>query len=325
MSLPVLGIDVSKKELHLALLTDESAKPLHKKCSHSPSGYQDMVRWLKGRKLDKVQVCLEATGWAEEAAAAALVEAGHRVSLLNPHAVRQFANMVSPRTKTDKRDAEVLALYGLRNQADLRAWEPPPAEYVVLRELVRRREALVEMRTQELNRLQHAPKTDTVKRSLAETVAHLTKEIEALEREIDDHIDRHPDLKHRSDLLQSISCVGPVLASTFLAEANTLVDYFEKPRQLLAYCGLTLKRKESGSSVRGRPKLSKYGNRQLRGALGMPAQTAMQWNPVVKKHAERLKAKGKLFSVIRGAAMSKLLTLMFVVVKKDQPFTLQSA
>ncbi|MNS91420.1 Transposase [compost metagenome] len=325
MSLSVLGIDVSKDKLHLALLKDEAAKPLHKTCPNSDAGYQEMVRWLEARKAGQVQVCLEATGWGEEAACAVLVSAGHRVSLLNPHAVRQFAGVVSPRTKTDKKDAEVLALYGLRNQADLKAWEPPPPEYLVLRELVRRREALVGMRTQELNRLQHPPATQTVQRSLGELVAHLDKQIADLEREIDDHVDKHPGLKHRSELLQSIKCVGPILAANFLAEANTLVDYFDKPRQLLAYCGLTLKRKQSGTSVRGRPKMCKYGNRALRGALGMPAKTAMQWNPVVKALAKRLLDQNKPFKVVWGAAMSKLCTLMFVVVKKDQPFKLQTA
>ncbi|MNZ73601.1 Transposase [compost metagenome] len=325
MSLPVLGIDVSKKSLHLALLKSEHDKPLHKTCSNSEAGYKEMVRWLESRKVGSVQVCLEATGWGEEAAASALVEAGHRVSLLNPHAVRQFAGVVSPRTKTDKKDAEVLALFGLRNQADLKAWEPPPPEYVLLRELVRRREALVSIRTQELNRLEHASQSETVQRSLDTHVEHLDQQIEALEREIDEHIDKHPGLKHRSELLQSIKCVGPILAANFLAEANTLVDYFEKPRQLLAYCGLTLKRKESGTSVRGKPKMCKYGNRELRGALGMPAKTAMRWNPVVKELAQRLLAKQKPFKVVWGAAMSKLLTLMFVVIKKDQPFKLQTA
>jgi transposase len=325
MSLPVLGIDVSKDKLHLVLLTDESAKPLYKTCDNAPSGYQEMLRWLTGKKVSQVQVCLEATGWGEEAAATVLVEAGHRVSLLNPHSVRQFAGVVSPRTKTDKKDAEVLALYGWRNRADLKAWEPPPPEYALLRELVRRREALVSIRTQELNRQQHACKSEKVQHSLDEHIEHLDKQIEELEREIDDHIDKHPGLKHRSELLQSIKCVGPTLAANFLAEANTLVDYFEKPRQLLAYCGMTLKRKQSGTSVKGRPKMCKFGNRELRGALGLPAKTAMRWNPVVKALAERLLAKKKPFKVVWGAAMSKLLTLMFVVVKKDQPFKLQTA
>lgn len=325
MSLPVLGIDVSKKTLHLALLKDEQAKPLHKTCSNNDSGYKEMVRWLEARKLGPVQVCLEATGWGEEAAAAALVSAGHRVSLLNPHPVRQFASVVAPRTKTDKRDAEVLALYGLRNRADLKAWTPPPPEYVMLRELVRRREALVEIRTQELNRLEHEPTSSQVKRSLDEHVKHLDEQVKELEREIDDHIDRHPQLKHRSELLQTIKCVGPITAAWFLGEANTLVDYLEKPRQLLAYCGMTLKRKESGTSVRGKPKLCKYGNRELRGAMGMPAKTAMRWNPVIKALAERLLAKEKPFKVVWGAAMCKLLILMFVVVKKDRPFVAQLA
>lgn len=323
MSLPVLGIDVSKDKLHLALLKSEQDKPLHKTCNNSPGGYVEILRWLQARKVGQVQVCLEATGWGEEEAATALVEAGHRVSLLNPHPVRQFAAVVSPRTKTDKKDAEVLALYGMRNQADLKAWQPPPPEYVVLRELIRRRQALIEMRTQELNRLQHTPATRTVQRSLDDLVEHLNKQILLLEQEIDDHIDRYPQLRHRSELLQSIKGVSKIASAWFLAEVGTLVDYLDKPRQLLAYCGMTLKRRESGTSVRGKPKMCKYGKREMRGALGMPALSAIQHNPVVKRLAERLKGK-KPWGVVMGAAMCKLLTLMFVVVKKNRPFTLQS-
>ncbi|MFN3337657.1 MAG: IS110 family transposase, partial [Thermomicrobium sp.] len=311
MSLPVLGIDVSKDKLHLALLTTQDARPLHKTCPNSTSGYQEMVRWLQGRKVAQVWVCLEATGWNEEAAAAVLVQAGHLVSLLNPHAVRQFAAVVSPRTKTDKKDAEVLALYGLRNQADLKAWQPPPSEYVALRDLIRRRQALVEMRTQELNRLHHEPAAGRVLHSLEEHVQHLDKQIQAIEDEIDDHLDKHPELKQRNRLLQSIPGVSLITSAWFLGEVGTLVDYLDKPRQLLAYCGMTLKRKESGTSVRGKPKMCKYGNRQMRGALGMPAKTAIQHNPVVKKLAERLLKREKHWGVVVGAAMAKLLTLMF--------------
>ena len=325
MSLPVLGIDVSKNKLHLALLKSEQDKPLHKTCEHSSSGYKEMVRWLEARKVGTVQVCLEATGWEEEAAAQALVEAGHRVSLLNPHAVKQFATVVSPRTKTDKRDAEVLALYGLRNQADLKSWTPPLPEYVVLRERIRRRQALVEIRTQELNRLHHDSVDPLVKKSLEEHVKYLDEQIKQLEREMDDHIDRHPGLKQKDELLQSIVGVGPVTSAWFLAEAGTMVEYMDKPRQLLAYCGMSLRRRESGTSVRGRPKICKYGKREIRGALGMPAKTAIKHNPVVKDLAERLLAKNKHWGVVVGAAMCKLLTLMFVVVKKNRPFTTQIA
>lgn len=316
--LPALGIDVSKKKLDLALLVNGKLK--FKVCENSPDGYENMLRWLKHQKVEQVQAVLEATGGLEEGAATALADAGHLVSIQNPGLIHQFAASLGHRSKTDKLDASAIAHYADRMRSDLRPWSPPSLELRELRALVNRRQALVEMQTQELNRLE-AAKAPSVRQSIEKTLNHLKSEIKQLEDLIDQHIDRHPGLKSQVDLLTSIPGVGEGTATLFMAEVGAVIPNFTHAKQLVAHCGLNVRQRESGSSVRGRARLSKYGNKRLRAGLYLPALAAIRFNPDVKALAARLSDKGKSKMVTVGAAMRKLLHIMFGVLKHQRPFS----
>lgn len=319
MALSSLGIDVSKKKLDLALLVD--GKLRFKTCENTPAGHAAMLEWLKRQKVERVHAVLEATGGLEEAAATALVEAGHLVSVQNPGLIHQFAASLGHRSKTDKLDAEAIARYADRMREDLRPWSPPPVELRELRALANRRQALVEMQTQEQNRLGSVGQRDQeVRGSIEKVLASLAAEIQRLDELIRDHIDRHPGLKSQVGLLKSIPGVGPITAALFLAEVGALLPGFSHPKQLVAYCGMNVRQRQSGSSVHGRPRLSKAGNRRLRAALYMPAMAAIRFNDPIKALAERLQEKGKTRMVQIGAAMRKLLHQMFGVIKNQQAF-----
>lgn len=319
MTLPALGIDVSKKKLDLALLVGGKMK--HKVCENSPSGYLTMLEWLKRQKVEQVHAVLEATGGLEEGAATALAEAGHMVSLQNPGLIHKFAASLGHRSKTDKLDAAAIALYAERMRDDLRPWSPPPLELRELKELVGRRQALVEMRTQELNRLESlSGKDSSVRESIHKVLAHLEDEIQRLDALIHDHIDRHPPLKRQVDLLTTIPGIGDTTATLFLAEVGALMGSFSHAKQLVAYCGMNVRHRQSGTSVNGRPRLSKCGNRRLRSALYMPALTALRCNQPVKTLASRIQEKGKTRMIQVGAAMRKLLHQMYGVLKNQREF-----
>lgn len=319
MTIAALGIDVSKKKLDLALLVNGKLK--HKTCDNTPDGYGVMLEWIKRQKLEQVHAVFEATGGFEEGPAIALADAGHLVSIQNPALIAKFAQSLGHRSKTDKLDAAAIALYGERMRQDLRLWSAPPLELRELRALVNRRQALVEMRTQELNRLESLKDRDEVVRRSIETVlAHLDKEIQLLEDLIRQHIDRHPDLKSQCELLKTIPGIGDGTAAFFLAEIGARLSLFSHAKQLVAYCGLNVRHKESGSSVRGRSRLSKFGNKRLRAALYMPALVALRWNPAVKALAARMEENHKSKMARVGAAMRKLLHQIFGVLKNQQPF-----
>lgn len=318
MTVVYFGVDVGKKKLDCALLVN--GKLLDKSCENSPAGFKQLFDWLTKKKVEKVHACLEATGGYEEKLARALFEAGHQVTVVNPLVIKAFATQRLTRTKTDVVDARTLAEYASRNAADLRLWEPPPRELSELRELVVRRQALVEMQTQETNRLKMESGGPTVDEMVRKHLGFLAAQIAEVEAAIRNHINKHPGLKAQKDLLVSIPGVGNQTAVMFLAEVGAKLQAMPSPKQLVRYCGMDVMHRESGSSVRGKPRMSKVGNSRLRTALFMPATTAMRYNPLVAALNERLLAEKKAYKVRVGASMRKLLHLMFGVLKTQKPF-----
>lgn len=292
--------------------------------ANTPAGHQQLLGWLKDNGASAVQACLEATGTFAEAAALALHEAGHRVSLVNPAQVYHFAQASLLRTKTDKVDAhwcasapQSIARFCQMHQPP--AWTPPAPEMRTLQALARRLDNLLEMQTMEKNRRAAGPTSQEVNTSIETVLAFLDKEIQALKQQIKAHINRHPDLKSKRDLLTSIPGIAQTSAAAILAELGDVAQ-FSQSRHVAAFAGLVPKIRQSGSSVRGRATLSKRGSSRLRHALYFPAMTALRFNPLIRALRERLLKEGKAKMLILGAAMRKLLVLAYGVLKSGTPF-----
>jgi transposase len=162
-----------------------------------------------------------------------------------------------------------------------------------------------------------------VESSIENTLSFFTTEIERLEKAIKDHIDRHPDLKEDSKLLQSIPGVGMKVSRTMLTVMHT--HRFKSAESLAAYLGLVPVERQSGSSLKGRSRLSKTGRADIRAVLYMASVVASQYNPHVKALYQRLLAAGKSKMAAIGACMRKLVHLCFGVVKTRQPYRLDYA
>jgi len=312
-----LGIDISKDWFDAALLQDGQPKPGHKRFPNNAKGFEQLVAWLRNRKAGQVHACLEATGTYGEALATFLYEQGHTVSVVNPAQVYYFVQSSLSRAKTDKADAEQIAWFCQLHQPP--AWTPPAPELRPLQGLVRRLDALLDMRQTETNRLAAGPIAAEVTASIQTVLAFLDKEIAAIKQQIREHINSHPDLKHRRDLLTSIPGIADTSAAAILAELGD-VTQFTRARQVAAFAGLVPKIRHSGSSVRGRATLSKRGSSRLRRALYFPAMTALRFNPLIRALRDRLKERGKAKMAILGAAMRKLLHIVFGVLKSGKPF-----
>jgi transposase len=198
-------------------------------------------------------------------------------------------------------------------------WAPPAPQVRELQALVRRLETLTEMHTMEENRLGSGVESAAVQASLQEHLDYLVQQIEKTRRQIKDHIDRHPDLKGQSKLLESIPGIGETTAALLLAELGN-ISHFDNARQVAAFAGLVPRIRESGSSVRSRARLSKVGSSRLRKSLYFPAITALRFNPLIKARGLRLSAQGKPKMLIIGAAMRKLLHLAYGVLKSKRSF-----
>ena len=198
-------------------------------------------------------------------------------------------------------------------------WRPPAPQKRDLQEISRRLDGLIEQRTRESNRFKSGQGCGVVLESLQDSLTFLDEQISKLERRIGGHIDRHPDLKEEFDLLKSITGIGDKTASKLLAELPD-VNRFDSVGQMVAYAGLSSQQHTSGSSVHKTSRLTKIGKQTLKTALYFPALSAIRFNPIVKAMAERLEGRDKDKMIIVGAAMRKLLQIVYGVLKSGKPF-----
>jgi transposase len=310
----VLGLDVAKLKVDVCLRLP-GGKVRSKVIANSKAGFQELLAWLAKHQAGPVHVCLEATGAYWEELAEFLSDAGHPVSVVNPARVKAYGTALGARSKTDAADARLIAEFCATQRPDL--WQPAPPAVRVLRALVARRQALIDLRTEEGNRLQVAHAS--VKASIQAVLGALEEQIRAIEQQIRQHIDDDPTLKSQRDLLDSVPGLGEASIPTLLGHYGGPAR-FGSSKQAVAYAGVDVRHYESGSSVHGRPRLSKRGNSKLRRALYMPAVVSMRLTGWGKAFAARLAAAGKPKMVIIGALMRKLVEMAYAILKSGQPF-----
>jgi transposase len=311
--LSTLGIDISKDSFHVELFVNNKLR--HRRFANRNEGFAELCVWLSKHKAPVVHACLEATGAYSEALALYLHEQGHTVSVVNPAQIKAFGQSELLRNKDDRPDAGLIRRFCEKQQPA--AWTPRPPHVRAVQALTRHLENLIETRQQQLNRLETATAKEVIK-SLRKLVTHLEVEIKRTEQQINDHVDRHPDLKQQCQLLESIPGIGKRTATKLLAEIEDLSQY-KSARQVAAYAGLTPRNHRSGT-LRGQTRLSKTGNARVRKALFLPAMVAKQHNPVVRSFCQRLARHGKNKMQLIGAAMRKLLHIAFGVLKSGKVF-----
>jgi len=311
----VLGIDVGKEKLDVCLRWPE--RQIFNQFDNTAAGHQKLLSWMNKQKVTQAHVCMEATGQYGNGVAEYLFQHGQSISVVNPARIKHYGNSQLRRNKTDKADAGLIADFCASQKTTL--WTPPPAEFKELQALVRRLEDLTGLRQQEANRLQAGGTTTSVIADLKEHLAFIDQQLLKIKRLIQDHIDKYPELRKQRDLLITITGIGKLTAAKILGEVRDIRE-FESARQLAAYGGLTPENKRSGTSVNKKPRLSKQGNSNLRKALYMPAISAKNHNPIVAAFCKRLSAAGLCSMAVIGAAMRKLLHIIFGVLKHGRPF-----
>lgn len=311
MSQAVLGIDVSQKTLDAALMVN--GKTLNKQFKNCAEGFEVLAAWLTSLPVTEVHACLEATGVYSEAVALFLHERGNRVSIVNPLRIKGYAQSNLRRNKTDRLDARLIAQFCQTQEPA--AWMPPTPAVRHLQALVRRIETLEEMQQAEENRLANA--AIEVRPSVERMTALLKQEITELEQQIKNHVNRHPELKEQSELLQTIPGIGEKTANLLLSEIE--FARYDSARSIAAQAGVVPRHRQSGTSLK-QSGLSKLGNARLRKALYFPAIVAKQHNAIIKEFAERLKQSGKTPMQVVCAAMRKLLHIAFGVLKHKRAF-----
>jgi transposase len=311
-----LGLEVSKATFH-ACLVRHSGKLRRRAFANSPAGFSQLSEWLGKQGAGRAHACMEATGTYYEALAAYLHGEGHTVSVINPAAIKAYAQGRLSRTKNDRADATLIASFCAERRPP--AWAPPAPELRELQALARRLDSLIEMRPTEENRPAAGVTVEAVLTSLEGSITYLSGQLKKTGALIRSHIDSHPGPRRQRELLSSIPGVGEATAAALLAEVPDIKEY-RSARQVAAFAGLVPRERQSGSSVRGRVRLSKVGNARLRKALYFPAVTALRCSQFFRQWAEGLRQRGKSKMAVTGAAMRKLVHLAYGVLKTGRPF-----
>jgi transposase len=319
----LLGIDVAKATLACALLpatpapAGTQARGLALTVANTAAGFARLRHWLRRRGVTTLHVCLEATSTYGEAVAAFLYAQGYTVSVVNPRLTRAFAESDGLRGKTDPLDAQALARFCREKRP--RPWTPPSPTCHALQALTRRLDRLQALRQQEQTTVQTPGLEPLEVASIQAVLATLDAQQATLTQAVRALVKDDAALTQAVGLLTSIPGLGERSAWRILAELGDRVATCT-PRQLAAYAGLTPQPWQSGTSVHGKPRLSKRGNARLRKALFYPALVALRVNPVCRVFAERLRAAGKARMAVVGAVMHKLLKLAVAVLQSGQPF-----
>ena len=314
----VLGLDVAKASVQAELRLSDGGGKVRLDFPNNPAGFNKLGQQLIKHHCTKVHAGLEATGAYSHQLALWLYEQGHKVSVLNPRRVKDYARSAGTRNKSDRIDAGLIADFILAHPGRCKLWQPPKQEVAQLQALVRRREELCVLLVAEKNRLQ-ATVAPQVQRSIQRLIGTLEQEKSCLEKLIAQQIKSHPTLATNEQLLCSIKGIGSMTAAVLLAEMAS-PDQVARARQAAAHAGLSPRREQSGTSVRRNKGIGKQGNRHLRKALYMPALVAIKHNQPLKAFAQRLRAAGKPKMAVVCAVMRKLIHIAFGILKHQQPF-----
>jgi transposase len=314
------GIDVSAKQL-VVVLRRQGKGEAERSFANTAAGHKELQRYLT-RAAAQVRVCLESTGlYGLDVARLLQADSRLEVMVANPRAVKDFAKALLQRSKSDPRDAWVLAEYAGR--MPFQAWQPPSSAALSVTALARRIHALTEAATREKNRLHALSATET---SLKILVTELKRSLQWMERsqarllrQARKIIAADAGLARRFQLLLSLPGVGETSALQLLGEL-ALLPAGADVRQWVAYAGLDPCECSSGSSLRRRTRISKVGNRHLRRALFMPALTAACHHPAFAAYYAALQQRGKCKMVALVAVMRKLLHATFGIFKHDTLF-----
>jgi transposase len=248
-------------------------------------------------------VVVEATGGLERRLVAELIDAGLEVAVVNPRQVRDFARALGRLAKTDRIDAETLALFAEKMQP--RPTQKRPEKQVELDALVTRRRQLVALRAIERTRA-HQAQAKAARHSIGKLLKVLDRQIAELDKAIAKLIESDDDFRTKCELLQSVPGIGPGASTTLIAELPELGQL--NRQEIASLAGLAPMNHDSGQ-FRGQRRI-RGGRGAVRTALYMAVLTAKRCNPVLRRFAERLERAGKPFKVVMTACMRKLLLIL---------------
>lgn len=319
-----IGIDVSKLTIDVALLDVNGHYQCSSQFSNTTSGFKKMLRWLKD--FDNSQsylFCLEHTGVYSLPICVFLEETNHLYSLQSGLQIKR--SMGIQRGKNDKADAKVIAKYGFLNRGDISISKLPSKVILKLKNLVAYRDRLVKMKAaiktaaNELKAYSDKELHKFVCRDSSSHVKQLNVSISKIDKELQLAIDSSEELKRLFHLISSVKGIGLQIATNMLISTHGFTK-FKSWRKFSCYCGLAPFEYSSGSSIRGKTRVSHLGNKRMKAMIGNGIASAIQNDPEIAQYYQRKLKEGKHKMVVLNAIKNKLISRAFAVVKRGTPF-----
>ena len=308
----VIGLDVSKDTIDATLITVKGEQD-YIKISNDTEGFENLINWIKTKRIRKIAISMEATGIYYEQAAEYL-SALYTIFVINPLKIKEYAKSQFSNTKTDKADSKLIADYTKRHLDKLKSFRP--SENPTLYKLINLLQQLKQQKHESQNRL-HAVKDPFIRSTHESIILLLSKKIDETSKRIDGMIKQQKSLNAEYQNLQTIPAIGKDTAAILLRHLTDKT--FETANQFVSFAGLSPKIEQSGISVNKKGRLSRYGHRQLKRALFMPALVAYRMNafPQLVRNLEAAK-KPKMIIIV--ALMRKLAKIAFYIHKTKKPF-----
>lgn len=306
-----IGIDVSKDTFDVW-----SSDFGHLCIENTQKGFKTFSKHL----IKEAWCVMEATGSYHQQLAQYLYEKGILVSVLNPIVIKRFIQMKLQHNKTDKGDAKMISLYAQEQSQSLIPWEPEAA-YLQECKILNTTIALYFKQSTALKNKLHSLESKGIKgivyQSLKRQVKALQKEISVLETQVENLIKEHePEMLTN---IMSISGIGKKTATMLISNTKAFKP-FDNYRQLSAFFGLSPIERTSGSSIRGKSRISKKGNALVRNHLFLCSFTASAYNPQCKALYDRIVNKGKSKKLALIAVCNKLLKQSLAIAKSGIPY-----
>lgn len=320
-----VGIDVDSKELKVSFQQSFRDHQIKTKGSrtfkNTVNGFKGLVKWIEklNKKQLKIHVTLESTGVYHENLIYYMADhTDYHIQVIMGSVSNAYFKTLKKRIKTDKIDAEALAQFGL--ERFIEAWTPVSEEMRQIKKLCRERCRIIKERTIVSNQLHaecssYRPNKNSVTR-YKQRIKFITKQVQSIESSLHELSDKNEILKEKLEKVQTIKGVGFITAITVIAELNEF-KLFNNRSQVVSYCGYDVTIKESGTSVRGKARISKKGNSHVRAVLYFAAMSACRFDEQHKAYYERIRNKTSIPMKGNVAIQRKLLLLIYTLFKNN--------
>ena len=322
-----LGIDVSGKDFRVSLKVRRADGQIKiqgtRKFVNTTKGFKALVDWTAKKQISDqpMRATLEATGVYYESLAYFLHEQGWQVFVLLPNRIKGYFKFLNLKSKTDKIEAEGLAELGINQH--LPPWEPASPQMYSLKRLCRERNTLIDEKTVVANRL-HAeqackgPGRRTIKR-LKQQLRLLDKQVREVEQDLLQSLEQDSTLKQHIDNICQVKGLGWVTVLSIIVETNGFKLVTHKS-QLVSYAGYDVVERQSGSSINGKTRISKKGNRHIRRALHFPALSVVKYHDEFTHLFNRVYVRTRIKMKGYVAVQRKLLVLIYTLYKNNEAY-----